>query len=593
MNPEGWQKLDELYHSALEREPKTRATFVAEACGSDDELRRELQSMLAHYNDANSFIESPAYVLSAETIIDDESGARFIGKAVGPYQILNELGAGGMGIVYLAFDNELRRKVALKFLHSHLTDDPRRVQRFKQEARAASALNHPNILTIFEIGEIDGRQFIATELVEGETLHRLIKHRCISVGEALEIAIQAGSGLSAAHAAGIVHRDVKPENIMVRPDGYIKLVDFGVAKLVERRAPDEDGTTLVKTEEGTAVGTVRYMSPEQVRAHDVDGRTDIWSFGIVLFEMLTGSFPFAGETAGDLLVSILESEPRSLSTEMAEAPAELDRIIRRALTKDQTKRYQSVDEMLLDLRQLKSRVDAGERVRTARERKSRGAALAIGGGLVLLAALGVGWQWLKPNNIRPSESTSTALVPETPERMLSYSFTLQPMRNRKPYGAAFESLGDESVENGSKFRLNFSSPQAGFFYLLGEGGTGGAGASFTILYPDHSRGTDPLQSPPGQAIQTEWYVFDQNPGTETLWLVWAASPTPDLESVRRFLNPKDKGEISSPSEASAVRQFLVTNSLEKPRLEPDSDGKRTVAKAKGAVLVRKVDFAHR
>src|SRR5919197_1737077 len=236
MTPERWRELDELFHSALEREPDRRASFLAEACGGDDELRRELESMLAHHEQAEDFTGRPVYEFAAETIVDDDPSGGLVGKALGPYRVLSLLGEGGMGVVYLAFDEELRRKVALKFLPAEFTGDKRRVQRFRREARAASALNHPNILTVHEIGEADGRHFIVTEFVEGETLRRLMGRGRVRVGEVLDLAAQLASALSAAHAADIVNRDVKPENVMLRPDGYIKVVDFGIAKLTERAA---------------------------------------------------------------------------------------------------------------------------------------------------------------------------------------------------------------------------------------------------------------------------------------------------------------------------------------------------------------------
>jgi serine/threonine protein kinase len=382
MNPERWQKLDDLFHSALEREPGEREAFINEACGGDDALRRELESMLDHHRQAESFIELPAYVVSAETLLDDDADS-LSGKAVGQYGLVSELGAGGMGVVYLAFDNKLRRQVALKFLHSHLTGDLRRVQRFRQEARAASALNHPNILTIFEVGEVDGRQFIATEFVEGETLHDLMKRRRLSLREALDIAIQMASALAVAHRAGIIHRDIKPDNVMVRPDGYIKIVDFGIAKLVESRAPNEDGTTIVQTEEGAAVGTVRYMSPEQVRALDLDARTDIWSLGVVLYEMLTGVLPFEGQTSGDLIVNILKANPAPLTRHVHTAPAELERLTAKALAKDRTERHDAMEELLGDLRDLTTRLDSGKRMPTIRNRKLR----VVGLGVVVFTLL--------------------------------------------------------------------------------------------------------------------------------------------------------------------------------------------------------------
>ncbi len=259
---------------------------------------------------------------SAEMIADEPSGL-LVGSRLGRYRVLSKLGAGGMGEVYLAEDTSLGRKVALKLLPSHLTADQHRLQRFKQEARSASALNHPNILTIHEIGEANHRPFIATEFIEGETLRRRIAESRMKLTEALDIIIQVASALAAAHEAGIVHRDIKPENIMLRQDGYAKVLDFGLAKLTEKRITDSDASTLFQTDEGVVMGTVLYMSPEQARGSKVDARTDIWSLGVVLYEAVAGRAPFAGATATDVILSIIEREPAPLTRYAEEVPAEL------------------------------------------------------------------------------------------------------------------------------------------------------------------------------------------------------------------------------------------------------------------------------
>ena len=350
MKPERWQRLDELFHLALEREADARSSFVAQATAGDEDLRRELDSMLLHFEQSNSFIETPAYAVAAEEIVEDESPERLIGTTLGPYRILDVLGKGGMGVVYRAVDEELQRKVALKFLHTELTADKSRILRFKQEARAASALNHPNILTVFAIGEVDGRHYISTELVEGETLRELMKSRQLSLSQILSVASQISSALGSAHAAGIMHRDIKPENIMMRPDGYLKVLDFGIAKLIEPSISDSELSTLINTEQGTIIGTIQYMSPEQARGLAVDARTDIWSLGVVLFEMLAGHPPFEGKTKSDVMVAILEHEPPALQNLNAGTADAIQRIVTKALRKDRQERYQSTEELLADLR---------------------------------------------------------------------------------------------------------------------------------------------------------------------------------------------------------------------------------------------------
>ena len=359
MTPERWQQVKEIFQSALERAPGERSAFLANACGGDESLRKEVESLIASHEKDGSFIDSPAYQGAAEMLEGDQELKA--GQTIGHYEILSTLGKGGMGEVYLAQDTKLSRKIALKVLPGAFTQDQERLRRFEQEARATSALNHPNILTIFEIGEADGRHYIATEFIEGETLgQRIAVGPPLKLRETLDIAEQITSALSAAHGAGIVHRDVKPENIMIRRDGIVKVLDFGLAKLAQiqsiRSGPDDSTRALVKTGTGVVMGTVAYMSPEQARGLSLDARTDIWSLGVVIYQMLTGSAPFSGATSSDTLVSILEREPRSLNSFSPEIPEELEWIVTKALTKDFDDRYQTSREMLTDLRRLKQRL---------------------------------------------------------------------------------------------------------------------------------------------------------------------------------------------------------------------------------------------
>ena len=285
------------------------------------------------------------------------------GTHLGRYEIRSQLGAGGMGEVYLAQDTKLDRKVALKILPAALSANQDRMRRFRQEAKAASALNHPNIITIYEIEQIDSVNFIATELIEGETLRQRLRSEPMKLGKVLDVAIQAASALSAAHAGGIVHRDIKPENIMVRQDGIVKVLDFGLAKLTERTPPESVNPeaptrAVVHTEPGVVLGTAIYMSPEQARGLQVDARTDIFSLGVVLYEMVAGRLPFEGSTSSEVLASILsEKEPQPLARYSREAPVELERITSKALRKEREQRYQTTKDLLLDLQGLKQELD--------------------------------------------------------------------------------------------------------------------------------------------------------------------------------------------------------------------------------------------
>ncbi|MGA9994367.1 MAG: protein kinase, partial [Pyrinomonadaceae bacterium] len=268
--------------------------------------------------------------------------------------------------VYLAYDTSLRRSAALKLLPPKFTENEDRLRRFEREACAASALSHPNIITIYEIGHEGDAHFMAMEYVQGETLRQRIKLERMSVTDALNVAVQIAEALVSAHAAGIVHRDIKPENIMIRPDGYVKVLDFGLVKLSERDAASVDTQAptmpFVDTDPGTVMGTAQYMSPEQTRGLTVDARTDIWSLGVVLYEMLTGQTPFSGSTPSDVIVSILDREPQPLSTEAAEVPAELERIVRKALRKNRDERYQTVKDMALDLKSLRRDLEVSSEI---------------------------------------------------------------------------------------------------------------------------------------------------------------------------------------------------------------------------------------
>ena len=288
------------------------------------------------------------------------------------YEIISPLGAGGMGEVFLARDMRLERKVALKLLLDERTKDDQRLLRFEQEARAASALNHPNIITIYEIGDYGSTHFIATEFIEGLTLRKILAEGKMPVIAALDVAIQVASALSAAHEAGIIHRDIKPENVMLRRDGIVKVLDFGLAKLTEEGLGDReargqgDGQTLnspspfspLHTDPGTVMGTATYMAPEQARGWRVDARADIFSMGVVLYEMIAGRAPFDGPTPIDVMTQVLERDPRPLTSFSYGAPVELQRIVSKAMRKDREERYQTVKDLLLDLKSLKRELEA-------------------------------------------------------------------------------------------------------------------------------------------------------------------------------------------------------------------------------------------
>ena len=397
MRAERFRQVDALFAAALETAPEGRAALLDAACAGDAELRREVESLLAAHERAGDFIETHALEAAARAQARRLAGGS--GRRVGHYQILSPLGAGGMGEVYLALDTRLGRRVALKLLPSEFMQDAGRVRRFGLEAFAASALNHPNILTIYDIGRADGAHFIAAEFVEGRTLKSLIPGAPLRTEEALNVAAQVAEALSAAHAAGIVHRDIKPENIMLRPDGYVKVLDFGIAKLTEPGSAKDSArgsNGAEKTETGTVVGTVAYMSPEQALGRAVDHRTDVFNLGLILYELLTGKHPFRGETDAATFDAILNRDPPPPSLPDPEADRELERVLFRALEKDRELRYQTASDLRAELKRLQRRLDSSPsgsgayapRAGTPRGRVTRLTVLALTSILFVAASAG-------------------------------------------------------------------------------------------------------------------------------------------------------------------------------------------------------------
>src|SRR6266446_884645 len=360
MTPARLETIEETFHAALDCEPGQLSAFLDKTCAGDEVLRGKVEALLASHQRAGNFIQTPVAAL-ATRVIENRQTDLLIGQMIGHYKILKRIGAGGMGEVYLASDIIAGRKAALKLLPAHLTGDAERLNRFQQEAHAVAGLNHPNIVTVCEIGTDDSVQYIASELIEGETLRERLARGRMELSEAVDIAIQVAGALAAAHSAGVVHRDIKPENIMLRPDGYVKVLDFGIAKLAEQEVPatmaEEEALLLVETNLGSILGTVRYMSPEQARGAPIDKRTDIWSLGAVLYEMATGHAPFAGETPREVMDAILAGEPPPLSNYMVQAPGELQQIVSKALRKDPDQRYQNAKEMLEALKDLRHKLE--------------------------------------------------------------------------------------------------------------------------------------------------------------------------------------------------------------------------------------------
>jgi serine/threonine protein kinase/Tol biopolymer transport system component len=346
MKPERWQKIEQLYHAALERQENQRAAFLHEVCAGDDALRRDVESLLLHENGANSFLDAPAMEVAVK-MLGEEQGQSMIGRQLGAYQVVSLLGAGGMGEVYLAHDTKLGRDVAVKVLPEAFVNDADRLSRFQREARMLATLNHPNVATIHGLEQSDGMHYLVMEKVPGKSLDRLIPTNGLPLKEAVSYATQIASALAAAHSAGIAHRDIKPANLIVTPESNVKVLDFGLAKLM---GPGPEDETLIHesalTEAGAVVGTVAYMSPEQASGRPLDHRTDIFSLGVVLYEMLVGHRPFRGKSQVETMHAIINDPAPPL----AEQPLELEEILAKALEKDPKDRFQHAGDFGLDLR---------------------------------------------------------------------------------------------------------------------------------------------------------------------------------------------------------------------------------------------------
>ncbi|MBL8208053.1 MAG: protein kinase [Blastocatellia bacterium] len=353
------QQIEAVFHDACNLAPDERTAFIAQACAGDEDLRREVEALLTSDEQAGPLIETPAYQMAAPLLLESQSPA-FAAQSISHYQIIALLGQGGMGEVYQARDTRLDRTVALKILPADVATNSERLRRFVREAKAASALNHPHVATIYEIGEAENVNFIAMEYVEGQTLAARINGQPLAIQEVVDIGLQIADALDEAHCKGIIHRDIKSANVMLTPRRQVKVLDFGLAKIAQPQSIDSDISTLAKTQSGVVMGTVPYMSPEQALGRAIDHRSDLFSLGVVVYEMVTGRLPFSGSSTGETLDRILHSEPEAMAQFNRDVPVELERIVNKALRKDREQRYQTSKELLFDLQrlqeELKSRV---------------------------------------------------------------------------------------------------------------------------------------------------------------------------------------------------------------------------------------------
>ncbi|HYW72641.1 MAG TPA: serine/threonine-protein kinase [Pyrinomonadaceae bacterium] len=563
------------------------------------------------------------------------SPATLIGRVLDArYLIESELGRGGVGVVYLAHDLKLHnRRVVVKALLDESLDNAWVVQKFQQEKEALARVDHPGVVGVLDTGELpDGKPYIVMQFVDGVTLRSMIKPEGISLDHAGEIIKQIGRSLSAAHDKGIFHRDLKPENIMLQSfaDGeeQVKIIDFGIAKL-------KDSTVAPSTATGATAGTVAYMAPEQLSGRAISAATDVYAFGTIAYEILTGRKPFNPETgfellemqrrglrvnvsdlrpavsgeASDLVGRALKFEPgarfksarefgdtlaRVLSDEVTSKQPE-DRLPEIAATQlatqatPETRRTADVAQKTMAGRFEPAKVDTLNQPARAPamgvdEPQGRpGAKIAFGLiALVVIGALAAILIWKRDGIFGAS----------SPERSLAYSLTVQKMRDGKPYQSEFQSSGQEIFENGWKFRMNLTSPQDGYLYLLDEGPASGDAISYDVLFPEPKTNGGSARATANQKLQTAWMRFDDNQGTEKFWMVWAAAPVKELEAVTGAVNDRDIGQIKDTAKARAVYDFLKQHSSPKPELTKDSGQDQSIVKARTDVLVSLIELKH-
>jgi serine/threonine protein kinase len=367
MDSERWEQIESLFLSAQQRDEAEREVFLAEACGGDQLLKSEVESLLAANDRPGPFMEEPIFNLGLKVLEVKEQGESLSGRSVGHYRILDMLGCGGMGTVYRAFDSKLKRPIALKVLPASFSNDPERVRLFKREAQAASRLTHHNVAVIHEIDYAYEHHYIAMELIDGLTLRQHMKEKPLELPKAIDITMQVAHALIAAHEKGVIHHDIKPENIMLTKDGLVKVLDFGIAmlnnwqvSLANQRAVETNWGGQATDIPWKVMGTISYMSPEQVRRQETNAPTDIWSLGVVLYEMISGELPFKGETDPDVQAAILKTEPKPLSEHLHEVPIKLEQIVSRMLCKNVDQRYQTIQQVLTDLQRLLKELEKSE-----------------------------------------------------------------------------------------------------------------------------------------------------------------------------------------------------------------------------------------
>ena len=574
MSPvEYWNKVEELLNQALSLEFPQQQVFLDSI--EDRTLREEVSSLVF----AGQKVPGP----HVEEIIQHTIGTAALqvsleGKKFGSYEINRLLAIGGMSEVYLARDTRLHRSVALKLLPPEFHAGEELLARFEREARVASALNHPNIVTIYEIAENDGHVYIATEYVEGISLHEYAASHSLAIADVLRIGEQIASALAVAHQAGIVHRDIKPSNIMVRPDGLIKVLDFGLARTTDVLASGASPLGIAPmTVAGTVLGTPRYMSPEQARGRTVDGRSDLWSLGAVLYELLTGRPAVSEEELLDILIAVTQRSPDPLPASISPG---IQAMVYKLLAKDPAERHQSAADVLRDLQSLRFPAATPLAVSGSAILRSKHWLFSVVGTLLRLAA------------VLAFFSYRYASSPMAVEHKFTYFITAQVLDGNEA-DRVLQVSSRQVMSNNSHFRLNVSAPEAGFFYVLDEDDFAGGKKGYTALFPLPSVNNGSAEIKARQVLHTGWYRFSQEPGKEKLWLVWGVAPIGPLEALRTYLNARDKGAVSDPAIQASVSRLLERTDLRGRSSGSKPESRQTTISAASPTVISSLELIHR
>jgi serine/threonine protein kinase len=529
----------------------------------------------------------------------------YLGKTVKDrYVIEKQLDSGGFGAIYLAHDKELLGKaVVIKFLHEKSLQNAWAVNKFKHEIESLTRIDHPGVVGVLDTGQMpDGTPFLVMQYIKGVSLRSMMKQEGLEFERTATFISQLGQALNAAHEMGIIHRDLKPENIMLRRVAggeQVKIIDFGIAKV-------RDSQVAPSTQVAEVAGTIAYMAPEQLNARPVSPATDQYSLAVIAYEMLTGRRPFNPETQfqlAEMQRAGVKIKPKDLRPGLPQAA---EKVLLKALAYEPTQRYptarafaDALSDSLVESGLVASLVDSSAKTirRTAMFRAKRPGRrnlifIAVGIALVIVASIVAATVILRRENRAPSSTENATIAAGTPSRTIDYSLSVQKMRQGKPFDKPYETTGSAILENGYGVRLNVSSTQAGFLYLVNEGPAGNGLVTYNLLFPMPSMNGGSAQLEAGQKQSTVWYQLDENQGIEKFWIIWSAEVVPELEAVKGVVNSRDKGTITNPDQANAVRAFLQQHSTTQPEIKADDNLHVNHLTAKGNVLVNLVKLEH-